>query len=610
MHIDYFALPFKIGLTYLFVIVAVRFVRLILGLSRIDKIRIWKSVLTNKSLVSVREAFMEGLLHRKIFRINPVLGYMHMSLAFGWFLLIVAGHVETVVHTKSMAFPFHMPIFYRYFVGGNNQVYLSGFFPFMMDLILLFVLSGVALALLKRIRSRYFGMKKTTSLKSGDRIALISLWLIFPLRFIAESFSAGIYYNGSFFTQTAGNFFRSFLPLEQLQLPLWWAYSISLGLFFIALPNSRYMHIPAEILFIFLRNFGIRLKKRYNTYSLVQVYACSRCGICLDTCQLNDANIKNTQSVYVLKNIRNKNLTDETLFNCLLCGRCQQVCPVAIETNDLRITQRIESTRQYNSSYEYLKEGEIKNADVIYFAGCMTHLTPSIKKSMIDILSYAGINYWFMDEEKAPCCGRPLMQAGQFDAAQKLILNNQQLIILSGAKQLVVSCPICYKVFKEDYVLHDVEVKHHSEFLLELAEKNIIRPVRIPKRVIYHDPCELGRGSGIYEEPRELLGKYVDLIKIKNEREDSFCCGGSLANIKIQMHERDQIRDRALDEYMKYNPDFLVTSCPLCKKTFSKGLDIQVHDIVEIVAESVSAQRKQDRHVQKKQERSLQTELI
>jgi Fe-S oxidoreductase len=610
MHIDYFALPFKIGLAYLLVIVSVRFVRLILGLSRIDKIRIWKSVLTNKSLISVREAFMEGLLHRKIFRINPVLGYMHMSLAFGWFLLIVVGHIETIVHTKSMAFPFHMPIFYRYFVGGNNHVYLSGFFPFMMDLILLFVLTGVGLALLKRIRSSYFGMKKTTSLKSGDRIALISLWLIFPLRFIAESFSAGIYYNGSFFTQTAGNFFRSFLPLEQLQLPLWWAYSISLGLFFIALPNSRYMHIPSEILFIFLRNFGIRLKKRYNTYSLVQVYSCSRCGICLDTCQLNDANIKNTQSVYVLKNIRNRNLTDETLFNCLLCGRCQQVCPVGIETNDLRITQRIESTRQYNSSYEYLKEGEIKNADVIYFAGCMTHLTPSIKKSMIDILSYAGINYWFMDEEKAPCCGRPLMQAGQFEAAHKLISNNQQLIVLSGAKQLVVSCPICYKVFKEDYVLHDVEVKHHSEFLLELVENNIIKPVRIPKRVIYHDPCELGRGSGIYEEPRELLGKYVDLIEIKNEREDSLCCGGSLANIKIQMHERDLIRDRALDEYMKYTPDFLVTSCPLCKKTFSKGLDIQIHDIVEVVAESVSEGKRHVRYVQKKQELSLQTELI
>jgi Fe-S oxidoreductase len=610
MHIEYFAVPFKIGLAYLLIIVTVRFIKLTLGLSKIDKIRIWKSVLTNKSLISIREAFMEGLLHRKIFRINPVLGYMHMSLAFGWFLLIVMGHIETVVHTKSMAFPFHMPIFYRHFVNGDKEAYLSGVFPFMMDLILLFVLSGVALAFLKRLRSRYFGMKKTTSLKSGDRIALISLWLIFPLRFIAESFSAGIYYNGSFLTQAAGNFFNSFLPLKELELPLWWAYSISLGLFFIALPNSRYMHIPAEILFIFLRNFGIRLKKRYNTYSLVQVYSCSRCGICLDTCQLNDANIRNTQSVYVLKNIRNRNLTDETLFNCLLCGRCQQICPVAIELNDLRITQRIESTRQYNSSYEYLKEGEIQKADVIYFAGCMTHLTPSIKKSMTDILTYAGINYWFMDEEKAPCCGRPLMQAGQFDAAQKLILNNQQLIVLSGAKQLVVSCPICYKVFKEDYVLHDIEVKHHSEFLLELTEKNIIKPQRIPKRIIYHDPCELGRGSGIYEKPRELLAKYVDLIKIKNERENSFCCGGSLANIKIQMQERDKIRDRALDEYMKYKPDFLVTSCPLCKKTFSKGIDIQVHDIAEIVAESLKVGRRNVKYAEQGQEVPLQTELI
>ena len=113
------------------------------------------------------------------------------------------------------------------------------------------------------------------------------------------------------------------------------------------------MHIPAEILFIFLRNYGIRLKKRENTFSRVQVFSCSRCGICLDVCQLNKANI-HTQSVYVLKSIRNENLSDEVLFNCLLCGKCQQVCPVGIELSDLRITQRIESTLQYNSSYSYL----------------------------------------------------------------------------------------------------------------------------------------------------------------------------------------------------------------------------------------------------------------
>jgi len=610
MHNEYFILPFKIGVAYLVIIVALRFIKWTLGLSKIDKIRIWKSILTNKSLISIREAFFEGLLHRKIFRINPVLGYMHMSLAFGWFLLIVIGHIETMVHTRSISFPFHMPVFFRYFMTDKSDGYLSDAFSFTMDFLLLFVLSGVGLAFIKRFKSRFFGMRKTTNLKSGDKIALISLWFIFPLRFLAESFSAGICNNGGFLTQPAGNFFNSFLPLGDLTYPVWWAYSLSLGFFFIALPNSRYMHIPAEIIFIFLRNFGIRLKKRYNTYSLVQVYSCSRCGICLDTCQLNHADIKTTQSVYVLKNIRNKNLTDETLFNCLLCGRCQQICPVGIELNDLRITQRIESTLQYNSSYDYLKKGEIQKADVIYFAGCMTHLTPAIKKSMKEILTYAGISYWFMDEDKAPCCGRPLMQAGQFDAAQKLISNNQQLITLSGAKQLVLSCPICYKVFKEDYTLHDIEVKHHSEFLLELTEKNIIKSVKIPDRIIYHDPCELGRGSGRYEQPRELLKKYVDIINIKDEKENSFCCGGSLANIKIQMQERDKIRNKALNEYMKYKPDYLVTSCPLCKKTFSKGSNIHVYDIAEIVAVSVKAVKEKVTAVKQTQESLYQAELI
>ena len=610
MHKELFTLPFTAGLVFLIFIVAIRFVRWTRGLSRIDKIRIWKNVLTKESLLSMKEAFMEGLLHRKIFRKNPLLGYMHMSLAFGWFMLIVAGHIETIFYKQSLSFPFHMPLFFRYYVHENSDFYLSGTFSFAMDLLLLFVLSGVGLALFKRFRSKLFGMKKTTSLKSGDKIALISLWAIFPLRFFAESFTAGIYHNGSFLTQSSGNFFASFLPLDFIAYPTWFAYSFSLGFFFIALPNSRYMHIPTEIFFIFLRNYGITLKKRCNTYSLVQVYSCSRCGMCLDTCQLNGAGIKSTQSVYVLKNIRNRSLTDETLFNCLLCGRCQQECPVGVELNDIRLTQRIESTLQYNSSYDYLQEGIAEKTDVIYFAGCMTHLTPAIKKAMTDILKYAGIDYWFMDEEKAPCCGRPLMQAGQFDAAQKLIRHNKQLIESSGAKELIVSCPICYKVFREDYALHNIAVKHHSEYLLDLVKNKIIQPVKLPHGIIYHDPCELGRGSGIYEQPRELLEKYVDIIEIKDEKENSFCCGGSLANIKIQVKERDNIRDKALEEYMKYEPDFLVTSCPLCKKTFSKGTNIQVCDIAEIVSKSLKASSQRVEAINHLQEEIYHTELI
>lgn len=586
METTFFIWPFTIGLLFISCFLVIITGIWIAELSRIDKIRILHGIFTRKSLLALRESFMESLIHHNIFRKNPVLGYMHMSLAFGWFLLIVVGHTEACIHYDSFSVPVYKAIFFRYFDTEPTTTHSGMFMAGMMDLMLLFVLSGVLLAYYKRLNSRLFGLKKTTRLKAGDRIALSALWLIFPLRFLAESVTAGIYHNGGFISQPAGNFLASFFPVPLIEMPLWWAYSISLALFFLALPFSRYMHIPVEVVLIFLRNYGVRVKKRIDGFSRIQVYSCSRCGICLDSCPMTHAAIQDTQSVYVLKHIRNKNLTDEKLFNCMLCGHCQADCPVGLELNNLRITQRIESTKEYNASYDYLKNGKVTlspQTEVIYFAGCMTHLTPAIIKSMKEIFAVAGVKYWFMDEDKTACCGRPLIQVGQYEAAKKLISHNRERILASGAKKLVVSCPICYKVLNEDYALPGITVQHHSEYLLELMADKRLPVNKMPLRVVYHDPCELGRGSGIYHQPRLLLDEYVNLIPVKNEKESAFCCGGSLANIKIQMNERNQIRDKALEEYLSYQPDILATSCPLCKKTFAKSNKLPVHDIAEIV---------------------------
>lgn len=589
-----FIWPFTIGLLFISCFLVIIIGIWISSLSHIDKSRIIHSIFTYKSILAIKEVFMESLLHRKIFRKNPVLGYMHMSLAFGWFLLIVVGHIEAWVHYKTLSVPAYKAIFMRYFVSGPALTLSEKMLAACMDMLLLFVLSGVLLAYYKRINSRIFGMKKTTQLKLGDRIALTSLWLIFPLRFLAESLSAGIHNNGSIISQPTGQLLASFLPVQSLETPLWWAYSGALSLFFFALPVSRYMHIPVEVILIFLRNYGIKVQKRIDGYSRIQVYSCSRCGICLDSCQMTHAAIKDTQSVYVLKHIRNKNLTDEKLFNCLLCGRCQPDCPVGLELNNLRMTQRIESTKEYNSSYEYLKNGKLNispQTEVIYFAGCMTHLTPAIIKSIKEIFAVADVKYWFMDEDKTACCGRPLMQIGQYEAAKKLIKHNREQILATGIKKIIVSCPICYKVFKEDYALPGIAVLHHSEYLLELMADKRIPIKKMPMRVIYHDPCELGRGSGIYHQPRLLLNEYVDVVPTKNEKEAAYCCGGSLSNIKIQMDERNQIRNKTLEEYITYLPDMLATACPLCKKTFAKTNKLNVHDIAEIVCMALNTNK-------------------
>ncbi len=587
MTYDPFVIPFSLGLTALFVIIVAKFLIWIVRLEGEDKHKLRTNIFSVKTIEAIGETFMESLLHRKIYKTNPLLGYMHMSLAFGWFLLIVLGNFQAQFYSKILVHPPYYPIFFNFFVTSPGDYLLKSTFEFIMDLLLLIILTGLSIAITKRFYSRIVGLKKTTKLKFFDKLALSSLWFIFPLRLLAESFTSGVYHNGNFLTGTLGHAFAKFLPVDKLALPAWWGYSIALGAFFVALPYSRYMHIPAEVLLIFLRKYGIKTEREFNSYSDIEVRSCSRCGICIDACQINHAlGINKIQSVYFLRSIREGNVDDEKLFTCMLCGRCENVCPVGIKLSDLRVTQRNKNGVVNTSTYEFLKPPNYKIADVVYFAGCMTHLTPSIKKSMLKIFDIAGVNYYFMDSDKEACCGRPLIQSGHYENAAKLMEYNKKLIKQSKAKVLVTSCPICYKTFREDYKL-DIHVMHHTEYILKLVEVGILLLNKSDIKVVYHDPCELGRGLGIYEEPRILLNKVGRLLHPSSEKENALCCGGSLASFNLSIAQKNILRDDALAKLMAPNPDKLITACPLCKKTFSKGTKIQVEDIAEIVAASM-----------------------
>ena len=609
MQFDPFIIPFNIGLYYILIYCVFRFLGWFRELPRTDKLRLQRGFFGKPFIQSLKEIFSESLLHRKIFKINPRLGYMHMSLAFGWFLLIFFGTLEADIFGSSHLNAPYRAIFFKFFNPEHGMAGFEAIYAFWMDLILAIILSGLVLAIAKRFTSKVVGMKKTTKLKTLDKVALISLWLIFPSRLLAESFTSGAYGSGSFLTGSLGSWLATFLPAQQLAYPFWWLYSLALGTFFVLLPRTRYMHIPTEIFLIFMRNSGIKTGDKWGSYADVEINACSSCGICIDQCQLSSsAGINTVQSSYLIKGLRNGNDVFDIAHNCLMCGRCEEKCPVGIELGSLRMIQRREGetvkdmrniwksfhrARQINFpdkktspvNYGYLKQEEVKKADVIFFAGCMTHLTPGIKKSFVKILKEAEIDYLFMDESGGVCCGRPLMLAGQEKEARELINFNSQVIWKSGAKTLVTSCPICLKVFKESYYL-DVEVLHHSQYIKRLIDEGKIRLRYSDKTVVYHDPCELGRGSGIYKEPRDVIKHVADLRKSKSEREEALCCGGSLANIKIDRLQRAQIAKDVVTELTVGNPDIVATACPLCKKTLSNASDTKVMDISELVADA------------------------
>ena len=175
------------------------------------------------------------------------------------------------------------------------------------------------------------------------------------------------------------------------------------------------------------------------------------------------------------------------------------------------------------------------------------------------------------------------MLAGQDKEARELINYNSQMIWKSGAHTLVTSCPICYKVFNESYHL-GVEVLHHSQYIKRLIDEGSIRLKYSHKKVVYHNPCELGRGSGIYDEPLEVLAHVADLQRTEYDGKNSLCCGGSLANLKLDSQKRARIATDTASELTKCKPDILATACPLCKKTLTNVTGTKVSDIADAKA--------------------------
>ena len=587
-----FVTPFMLGMLFVLVWCLVGTCRVLIELPKEDRKKLALSFLNPKIMAkNIRDWFLDCIFHVKLWKRNKLLGYMHSSIAFGWLMIIVIGHIEVFLYTPERIHRLWYPIFFRYFVAVSDNTMEGALLFFLMDFFLLVILSGVALAIIKRIHSRLFGMRRTTRASLTDLVGLYALWSIFPLRLLAEGFTADIS-GGSFLTKSLNNLLHLFYSDTTNALPVWWAYSIALGVFMCVLPFSRYMHIPAEILLIPMRNAGIPIRHSSKGFSRLQVHSCPGCGVCIDACPLSavPANVKDT-TVYLNRQLKrnNRRRIEEISDKCLLCGKCSAVCPVGVEGDRLRIAQR--GTRKYKISADYsmIDENSFvkdKGRRVLYFAGCMTHLTPGIKNAVISILETVGEDYSLMDEDGGICCGRPMLTAGRKDAARLMMEKNTEIIRSSGASVLLLSCPICYKIFKQDYKLEGIEVIHHSEYIDRLISEKRLDISRTDLKYAYHDPCELGRGCGIYENPRNVVSAAGILVEGTKNRKESICCGGSLGSLTLSEENRRRLAENALDSLMATSPDAVVTACPLCKNTFNRHASVPVLDIAEIVAHS------------------------
>lgn len=611
-----FVLPFLAGMAFVLLWCFGGIVKVLYQLPRADRKRFYVSLITPNMIVkNVTDMFKDCLFHVRLWKRNKLLGYMHSSIAFGWFMLIVLGHVETFFYIPEKAYLCYFPIFFRFFMKVNDVQLGGAVFFFLMDFFLLVVMSGIALAIFKRFRSLALGMRRTTRLTLPDQIAKYALWSIFPLRWIAEGFTAGVA-GGSFMTIPINWLLENFINNPENFTIMWWAYSLALAVFFFALPFTRYMHIPAEILLIPMRNAGLKVVHYRKGFALAQVYSCPSCGVCIDACPMGaQKKFNRSATVYLNRQIRRDNERRFTQISetCLMCGKCEALCQIQVSATGLR--QIIRSRTKYGVKHDfgYVKAIEavspdvksIKKSDslneqdsfaramargsdrVLYYAGCMTSLTPTVKRSVVSLLDKSGVTYSLMDEDGTICCGRPLILAGKKAEAEALIAKNKEIIEKSGADILLVSCPICYRVFKEEYKLEGIQVMHYTDYFNDLIKGGIfaIRPAA--QKLVYHDPCELGRGCGIYSAPREALATIGEVVPAEKEKVESICCGGSLGSLTLSWEDRAAITAKSVENLMYSKPDKIVTACPLCLKTYKAQSPVEVCDFAQILDENI-----------------------
>jgi Fe-S oxidoreductase len=139
---------------------------------------------------------------------------------------------------------------------------------------------------------------------------------------------------------------------------------------------------------------------------------------------------------------------------------------------------------------------------------------------------------------------------------------------------------------------------HYSVFLARQLENGVLKPSKkFEKRVVYHDPCFLGKQNAIYDEPRALLQSIpgIDFVEFDRNRENSLCCEGGGGRMWIEIEDApDRLANIRVRDAVEMGADVIAVACPFCLLTLEdavKALDlegkIQVLDIMEIINKTI-----------------------
>lgn len=362
-----------------------------------------------------------------------------------------------------------------------------------------------------------------------------------------------------------------------------------------------------------------------------QIDFCMECGVCTGSCPVSmtlDGFSPRQMIKRTLADPEGDILESHDLWACLSCSRCSDRCPVKIDFPAFIRTYRekavqkgnfpqlshhgmfqtmsaIQATGTRQNRIAWAKDaGEIsQTGEYFYFTGCIPYYDVAFDylglrmidhaKNILRILNKMGIAPVVSNDEC--CCGHDVWWNGDEATFSSLAMQNMAAIEKSGAKTVIFGCPEGYSIFKEAYTKKfgdlPFEIIHITEFLAQkLPESGLaFTSGKDDTMLTFQDPCRLGRRSGIYEAPRQLIELVGNsrFTEMAHNRENAICCGTTAWMECSACSKAMQIQ--RLEEASQIGADAIITACPKCQihLTCAKkntGQDIQVIDLMSYIA--------------------------
>jgi Fe-S oxidoreductase len=214
-------------------------------------------------------------------------------------------------------------------------------------------------------------------------------------------------------------------------------------------------------------------------------------------------------------------------------------------------------------------------------------------------LEKAQVRFGVLEDEL--CCGNPALRMGEVGLFEELCEKNVEQFEKLGVHHIVTLSPHCFDTLTNRYpeeALAGVKVQHYSQLVADLIEqKRLVFKTGVNKRVVYQDPCYLGRHNDIYKAPRKVLGSIpgIELVEFPRARVDSVCCGGGGGRMWADFaSEVERLANLKVNEALTIGAEIIATACPWCLSMLLDGVKsvnvedkLGVRDLAELCVEAL-----------------------